>query len=113
MSGRRTRARPAHALARDDGTLPAVELTVLARRAGVRVSLVRSYLAFGLFDPSAGTRETPLFAPSCAARVAAAERLRRDLGLNFAGAVLACELLDRIYELEGPTGRRGAPDAGE
>jgi hypothetical protein len=32
--------------------------------------------------------------------VAAAERLRRDLGLNFAGAVLACELLDRIQELE-------------
>jgi hypothetical protein len=26
--------------------------------------------------------------------------LRRDLGLNSAGAVLACELLDRIIELE-------------
>jgi hypothetical protein len=28
--------------------------------------------------------------------------LRRDLELNFAGAVLVCELLDRIRELEGP-----------
>jgi hypothetical protein len=54
-----------------------------------------------LFDPCAGTGERPLFEPSCAARLAAAERLRRDLGLNFAGAVLACELLDRVYELEG------------
>ena len=101
MSPRRLRAHPTHAVARDHGNQPPVELTVLARQAGVRVSLVRRYLAFGLFDPSAGTAEAPLFEPSCAARLATAERLRRDLGLNFAGAVLACELLDRIYELEG------------
>ena len=77
-----------------------VELTVLARRAGLRVSLVRRYHAFGLFDRCAGTGEQPLFAVSCAARLAKAERMRRDLGLNYAGAVLACELLDRILELE-------------
>ena len=51
---RRTRAMPMHAVARDDGTQPPVELKVLAGQAGVRVSLVRRYLAFGLFDPSAG-----------------------------------------------------------
>jgi MerR HTH family regulatory protein len=106
MSPRRMRARPTHAVARDDGTQPLVELRALAREAGVRVSLVRRYLAFGLFDPCAGTSEAPLFAPSCAARVAAAERMRRDLGLNFAGAVVACELLDRIYELQDPVRRR-------
>jgi hypothetical protein len=32
--------------------------------------------------------------------LARAVRLRRDLGLNYAGAVLACELLARIDELE-------------
>ena len=98
-----------HAVGQEDGTQPPVELALLARRAGVRVSLVRRYHAFGLFDPSAGTSEAPLFAPSCAARVAAAERLRRDLGLNLAGAVLACELLDRIVELEERGGRRRGP----
>ena len=102
------RARPTHAVARDYGSEPPVELAVLARQAGVRVTLVRRYVAFGLVDPSAGTSDAPLFAPSCAARVAAAERLRRDLGLNFAGAVVACELLDRIYDLEDRVGR-GAP----
>jgi hypothetical protein len=78
----------------------AVELAVVARGAGVRITLARRYLAFGLFDPCAGTSEAPLFPPLCAARLAKAERLRRDLDLNYAGAVLVCELLDRIGDLE-------------
>jgi chaperone modulatory protein CbpM len=78
-----------------------VELTVVARRAGVRISLVRRYLQFGLFEAHPGPPETPRYDPQSAARVAQAERLRRDLGLNYAGAVLVCELLDRIRELEG------------
>jgi chaperone modulatory protein CbpM len=41
-----------------------------------------------------------------AARLARAGRLRRDLGLNYAGAILACELLARIDELEAHLGRR-------
>ena len=84
-----------------------VELTVLARQAGVRVALVRRYLAFGLFEPCEGTSQSPLFAPDCAGRLAKAERLRRDLGLNYAGAVLACELLDRILDLEDQVRRGG------
>jgi len=74
------------------------------------VSLVRRYLAFGLIDPNPGTGDSPRFAPSCAARLATAERIRRDLGLNYAGAVLVCELLDRIYELEDRVRHR--PGAG-
>jgi hypothetical protein len=77
-----------------------VELTVVARRAGVQVVHVRRYLEFGLFEPHPAVAETPRFDATSAARVARAERLRRDLGLNYAGAVLVCELLDRISELE-------------
>jgi hypothetical protein len=77
-----------------------VELAVIARQAGVRVTLVRRYIEFGLFEPRSETNQPPLFEPSCASRLAKAERLRRDLGLNYAGAVLACELLDRIRDLE-------------
>jgi DNA-binding transcriptional MerR regulator len=77
-----------------------VELTVVARRAGVRVAVVRRYLEFGLFERQPHPAEVPRYDPRTAARIARAERLRRDLGLNVAGAVLACELLDRIRELE-------------
>jgi chaperone modulatory protein CbpM len=84
----------------DDAPEPPIELVTVARQAGLRVSVVRRYLALGLFEPSAGTSSAPLFAPGSAARAAKADRLRRDLGLNSEGAVLACELLDRIRELE-------------
>ncbi len=62
---------------------------------------VRRYLEFGLIEPHPGApAHAPRFDPGSAARVARAERLRRDLGLNYAGAVVVCELLDRIRELE-------------
>jgi chaperone modulatory protein CbpM len=77
-----------------------VELAVVARQAGVRIALVRRYLQFGLLEPHPQPAETPRYDARSAARVAQAERLRRDLGLNYAGAVLACELLERIRELE-------------
>jgi chaperone modulatory protein CbpM len=87
------------------------ELAVVARRAGVRIAVVRRYLEFGLFEPHPEPAEEPRYDPGSAARIARAERLRRDLSLNFAGAVLVCELLDRIRELEArqdrtPTGGR-------
>ena len=45
-----------------------------------------------------------------AARLARASRLRRDLALNYAGAVLASELLTRIDELEERLSRYEPPD---
>jgi DNA-binding transcriptional MerR regulator len=87
---------------RDLASQEAIELTVVARQAGVKIVHVRRYLEFGLFEPHpAAAAKTPRFDPSSAARVARAERLRHDLGLNYAGAVLVCELLDRISQLEG------------
>jgi hypothetical protein len=81
--------------------LETAELTVVARQAGVNLVHVRRYLEFGLFEPHPdAAAESPRFHASSAARVARAERLRRDLGLNYAGAVLVSELLDRINELE-------------
>jgi hypothetical protein len=65
-------------------------IDTLARRAGVHPDLVRALVASGWI-----ARDEP------PARLARAMRLRRDLGVNLAGALLACDLLDRIDELEG------------
>jgi hypothetical protein len=42
-------------------------------------------------------------AVDAAARLARIVRLRNDLGLNYAGAILACDLLARIELLEART----------
>ena len=77
-----------------------VELGVLAREAGVGRSAAGRFVALGLLEPVAGSSGRPLFPRNAAPRLASAARLQRDLGLNYAGAVLACELLIRIEELE-------------
>ena len=72
----------------------------VAREAGVHPELVRRLASLGLVDSAT---------PDAAARIARAVRLRRDLGLNYAGALLACDLLDRIERLERRL-RRYEPD---
>jgi hypothetical protein len=74
-----------------------VDVDALARRAGLHPDLVRRLLRMGAVDP---------YAWDAAARLARITRLRRDLGLNYAGAILATDLLARIERLET---RRWAP----
>ena len=80
--------------------VPLVGLDALAREAGMHPDLVRRLVALGLLERAGGTAAAALYARGAAARLARAARLRRDLGLSYAGAVLACELLERIDELE-------------
>lgn len=79
---------------------PLVALEVLARESGLHPELVRRLIALGALEPRGGTRRAPLFPRDAAARLARIARLRRDLGLNYAGALLACDLLARIDALE-------------
>ena len=83
----------------DDAGRALLALEVLAREAGLHPELVRRFVALGLLDND-GPVETPLFWHGAAARLSRASRLRRDLGLNYAGAILACQLLERIDVLE-------------
>jgi DNA-binding transcriptional MerR regulator len=77
-----------------------IGIEALAREAGVHPELVRRLIALGLIEPGGGTAVAPRFRRQDAPLLARAARLRRDLGLNYAGAVLASELLTRIDELE-------------
>jgi hypothetical protein len=67
------------------------DIELLGRRTGLHPELVRRLLQMGAAEPNA---------IDAAARLARVIRLRRDLGLNYAGAILACDLLARIDELE-------------
>jgi hypothetical protein len=64
---------------------------VLSHDTGLHPDLVRRLIRMGAVDP---------VALDAAARLAQITRLRRDLGLNYAGAILAGELLARIDDLE-------------
>jgi hypothetical protein len=72
-------------------SLVRADVEVLAREAGMHPDLVRRFVRLGLVEPGE---------VDAAARLARAARLRRDLGLSYAGAILACELLARIDDLE-------------
>jgi hypothetical protein len=77
-----------------------VELEIAARESGLHPEMVRRYVALGVTN--VGDRD-------CAARLARFARLRRDLALNCAGALLAMDLLARIDELEARLARYEPP----
>jgi hypothetical protein len=88
-----------------------VGLDALARQAGVHPALVRRLFGLGLIEADGGTAAAPQFDPRSAPALRRTVRLRRDLGLNYAGAVLASELLARIEELERQLGDRDSTNA--
>jgi predicted NAD/FAD-binding protein len=63
----------------------------VAREAGLHPELVARLVRLGFAE---------IDAVDAAAQLARAVRLRRDLGLNYAGALLATELLARIDDLQ-------------
>jgi chaperone modulatory protein CbpM len=81
----------AAAVARD----PAIER--LARESGLHPDVVRRLVSLGLVRPT--------YSPAAPALLARAARMRRDLGLDYAGAVLVCELLARIDDLQAQLDR--------
>jgi hypothetical protein len=104
---RRSRTRLARRAA---GPPTLVEIDVLAREAGLHPELVRRFVRLGLLEPRAGADSVARFPRDAAARLALAARLRRDLALSYAGAILAVELLARIDELEERLSRYEPPN---
>jgi len=91
---------------------PAAEelpLDAVARRAGLHPELVRRLVALGALEPIAGTSAAPRFSAEASARLTLLLRLRRDLGLNWAGTLLALDLLDRIDTLQARLARYEHP----
>ena len=108
MAGSRA-ARAAAALVRRRSNGSALEIDVLAREAGLHPELVRRLVRLGAVEPIGGTRSAPLFPRDAAAQMARIVRLHRDLGLSYSSAVMTCELLARIDELEARLRRYEPP----
>ncbi len=79
--------------------LSGITLARLCEECGLDAECVLEFVAAGLITPSGRRQSEWRFDRSSIIRIRKAERLRRDLGVNLAGAVLALELLDEIAQL--------------
>jgi len=86
----------------------AEEITVveLCRVCAVDVTLVEELVGEGVLEPIRGAREERRFPYASVRRTQTVIRLRRDLGVNLAGAALALDLLDRIENLRAQVRRK-------
>ena len=71
----------------------------LARLARLHPEIVDRLVEWGLVDPEQSEPEL-LFPETVVPRIWRIMRLRRDLGINWAGIGVVLDLLDRIEELE-------------
>lgn len=72
----------------------------IAAHAGVRVKLVVLLAKNGLLETVDDRAEEPFHLPASAVlRLRKMQRLRRDLGVNFAGAGVILEMVERMDEM--------------
>ena len=73
----------------------------VAETVGARRSLVVRLVQEGLIETVAGSEESnePLVPRRVVIRLRRMQRLRRDLGVNFAGAAVILDLIGRIEQL--------------
>ena len=79
---------------------PLLTIEVIAREADLHPELVQRLIRLGALERRGGTTREPMCPRDAAARLARIARLRHDLGLNYAGALLVVDLLARIEALE-------------
>ncbi|MGZ4690994.1 MAG: chaperone modulator CbpM [Acidimicrobiia bacterium] len=80
--------------------LTVMSIEVLARESDLHPELVQRLIALGALESSTAGTERQVPPGERAARLARIVRLRHDLGVNYAGALLAVDLLARIDVLE-------------
>jgi DNA-binding transcriptional MerR regulator len=71
----------------------------LADAAGLRVELVEKFVEYGLIEPVTPKGSSLLFSVSAIDRLRRIMRLRRDLGVNLAGAAVILDMRGRIEGL--------------
>jgi DNA-binding transcriptional MerR regulator len=69
----------------------------VAREAGMHIGLVERLVEFGVIEPDVASSR--LFAASAVDRLRCVMRLRRDLGVNLAGAAVILEMREQLRSL--------------
>lgn len=84
------------------------EITIveLCEVCSIEINLIDELIDEGILEPTGGIREKRRFPYSSVRRTRTVVHLRRDLGLNLAGAALALDLLDRIESLRSQLRRK-------
>lgn len=77
----------------------ALTCEVIAERVGARRSLVLRLAQRGLIDTIEGDAAEPMVPGRVVVQLRRMQRLRRDLGVNFAGAAIIIDLVGRIEQL--------------
>ena len=75
-------------------------LDAVADAVGTRTTLVARLVKLGVLEPISDDLKEPLLQTRSVIRLRRMARLRRDLGVNFAGAAVILDLVDRIEELK-------------
>jgi hypothetical protein len=79
----------------------ALTCDVVAETVGARRSLVVRLARQGLIETLESKTDEPLLPRRVVVQLRRMQRLRRDLGVNFSGAAVILELIERIERLKG------------
>ena len=74
-------------------------LEVVAETVGAKRSLVMRLVERGLIDTVESDADEPRVPRRMVIQLRRMQRLRRDLGVNYAGAAVICDLVERIEQL--------------
>ncbi|HZO42044.1 MAG TPA: chaperone modulator CbpM [Methylomirabilota bacterium] len=77
----------------------------LAHAAGISMVTLARLMSLGLVEPAPNPRRlAPMFSVAMASRLRRMLRLHRDLGVNFTGAAIIVDLVERLEHQPGGPG---------
>ena len=76
-----------------------VSLSQLCKISRLPAERVLEMVEYGVIEPRSGSNEKWQFSGQSISRLRCAQRLKKDLGVNTAGAALAIDLLDELQQL--------------
>jgi len=79
---------------------PRLSIADLARSVSMTPDRIAKLVGIGLIEPCTKTRSGPLFSASSLGGLRRILRLRRDLGVNLAGAAVISDMRERIVSLQ-------------